>query len=320
MGTLLLALDGDSLSQEDRDRIGSLAPDRRLLVTNDRAEIEAALDDLEIVVGGFPRDLLPRAKSLRWMQQWGAGADWLMRTPEAVEMDFVLTNASGVHAVPISEHILAFMFAFARGIHYSVRAQERHDWSGPKHRPSFELAGKTALVIGVGAIGERTARMAAALEMRVLGLRHDPSLPAEGVSAMYGPDQLLEVLPQADFVVLTVPLTPETEGMIGERELRAMKESAIIINIGRGRTIQEQVLIRALREGWIAGAGLDVFAVEPLPPDSPLWDMENVIVTPHHSGSTPRYNERAMDIFLDNLSRYLAGQPLRNVVDKRQGY
>jgi len=131
---------------------------------------------------------------------------------------------------------------------------------------------------------------------------------------------LLGLLPEADFVVLTVPLTHETQGMIGERELRAMKPTAYLVNIGRGGTVQERALIRALQEGWIAGAGLDVFETEPLPEDSPLWDMDNVIITAHYAGATPHYNERAMAIFLDNLRRYRAGEPLRNVVDKRLGY
>jgi phosphoglycerate dehydrogenase-like enzyme len=137
---------------------------------------------------------------------------------------------------------------------------------------------------------------------------------------MVGPEQLLDLLPEADFVVLTVPLTHETGGMIGERELRAMKPTAYIVNIGRGGTIQESALVRALQEGWIAGAGLDVFEVEPLPADSPLWSMENVIITPHYAGATPAYNERALEILLDNLRRYRAGEPLRNVVDKMAGY
>jgi phosphoglycerate dehydrogenase-like enzyme len=137
---------------------------------------------------------------------------------------------------------------------------------------------------------------------------------------MVGNDQLLEVLPEADFLVVTVPLTHETEKMIGERELRAMKPGAYIINIGRGKVIDQDALIRALREGWIAGAGLDVTDPEPLPEDSPLWDMDNVIITAHYSGLTPYYNERALEIFLDNLGRYRAGQELRNVVDKGLGY
>jgi phosphoglycerate dehydrogenase-like enzyme len=319
--TILLGLEPNSLSEAQLAQIRALVPDMRLLVTRDRDEIERALDEIEIAAGRFPRDLLSRAHNLRWFQQWGAGADWLMRHPEAADLDFVLTNVSGVHAIPISEHILAFLFTFARRLNLAVRAQERGEWARQHQRRGvFELAGKTMALVGVGAIGERTAEMATALGMRVLGVRRDPSVSTPGVEATFGPDGLLDVLPEADFVVLTIPLTHETRGLIGERELQAMKSTAYIVNIGRGGTIQEDVLIRALQEGWIAGAGLDVFETEPLPEDSPLWAMENVVITAHYSGSTPHYNERAMAIFMDNLRRYRAGEPLRNVVDKKIGY
>jgi len=151
-------------------------------------------------------------------------------------------------------------------------------------------------------------------------VRREPRIDAPGIEAMYGHHRLLDVLPEAAFVVITAPLTHETRGLIGEQELRAMKSTAYIVNIGRGGTIQEDVLIHALQEGWIAGAGLDVFATEPLPESSPLWDMENMIITGHYAGMTPCYDERALAIFLDNLQRYRAGQSLRNVVDKKRGY
>lgn len=320
MRTILLGFEPGELSPEQQAEIQAVAPDMRVLVTRDLAEIEAALDDIEIAVRSFPHHLLAEAPNLRWFQQWGAGADWLLRYPQVAELDFVLTNASGVHAVPISEHIMAFLLSFARGFHRAMRAQIGRTWQRGSREAVFELAGKTMVLIGVGAIGARTALLASALGMRVLGVRRDPTIDAPGVEVMYGGDQLLDVLPEADFVVLTVPLTDETRGMIGEPELQAMKPSAYIVNIGRGGTIQEQALIEALRQGWIAGAGLDVFEAEPLPEDSPLWAMDNVIVTGHYAGLTPRYDERAMAIFMDNLKRYRAGKPLCNIVDKRLGY
>jgi len=320
MRTILLSFEPGTLSEKQLAHVRAAAPDMRVLVTRDRDEIKAALEEVEIVAGGFPRDLLPKACNLRWFQQWGAGADWLLRHPEAVELDFVLTNASGVHPIPISEHILAFLLAFARGLHQAVRVQERHEWLSNGQQHVFELAGKILLLVGVGAIGERIARVSTTLGMRVWGVRRNPTVGALGVEAMFGSHRLLDLLPEADFVVLTVPLTRETRGMIGERELRAMKPTAYLINIGRGGTVQESALIWALREGWIAGAGLDVFETEPLPDDSPLWAMDNVIITSHYAGLTPHYNERAMGIFLDNLRRYQAGEPLHNVVDKKLGY
>jgi phosphoglycerate dehydrogenase-like enzyme len=320
MKTILLNFKPHEFPQAQIDQVQAILPDRRVVVTDDPAEMEACLAEIEIAAGNFPRDLLLRAPNLRFYQQWGAGADWLLKTPEAAQKSWTLVNASGVHAIPITEHILALMLAFARGLHLAARMQEQHTWKKAARAELFELAGSTLVLIGVGAIGERTAQSARALGMRVLGVRRDPRQPAAGIEAMFAPQQLLEVLPQADFVVLTVPLTHETRGMIGERELRAMKPGAYLINIGRGGTVQTAALVRALQEGWIAGAGLDVVDPEPLPPDSPLWDMENVILTGHYSGLTPHYFERAFAIFLDNLQRFRDGQPLRNVVDKEIGY
>ncbi len=321
MKTLLFNFEPGVIPEAELDRVRAAAPDMRLRVTRDRDEIAGFLDEIEIAANGLPRDLLSQARSLRWVQQWSAGVDWLLRHPEIAELDFVLTNVSGIHAIPVSEHILAFLLAFGRGFHHALRAQVRHEWFSYEQQAGiFELAGKTMVLVGVGAIGRRTAKLATALGMRVLGVRRDPTVGAPGVEAMYGPDQLLDLLPEADFLVLVVPLTHETQGMIGERELRAMKPTAHVVNVGRGGLIQEDVLIQALREGWIAGAGLDVFAQEPLASDSPLWGMGNVILTPHIAGMTPHYNERAADLFALNLRRYLSGRPLLNQVDLVKGY
>ena len=320
MKTIFLNFKPHEFPQSQIDQVQAILPDRRVVVTDDRTEMEACLADIEIAAGSFPRDLLLRAPNLRWYQQWGAGADWLLRTPEAAQKSWTLVNASGVHAIPITEHILALILAFARGLNQALRMQQQHVWRRGERANVIELAGSTLLLVGVGAIGERTAQSASALGMRVYGVRRNPEVPAEGVEVMFAPEQLIEVLPHADFVVLTVPLTRETRGMIGETELRAMKPGAYLINIGRGGTVQTAALVRALQEGWIAGAGLDVVDPEPLPPESPLWDMENVILTGHYSGMTPHYFERAFNIFLDNLQRYRDGQPLRNVVDKEIGY
>lgn len=310
------------LQERHLQAIRQAAPDAELIVVRDREELERRWDDLipkvDVALGGLPRERLLEAPRLRWLQTTGAGVDWLMRYPEIAESDLIITNASGVHAIPISEHIVALMLALARDIQRCVRDQVRHRW--PRDHKVLELDGATMGLIGVGAIGEKTAEKAKGLNMRVLGLRRHPEKGSPWIDRMYGPDQLLEMLPQADWVVITTPLTRETQDLIGERELRAMKETAYIINIGRGAIIQEEALIRALREGWIAGAGLDVFEEEPLPEDSPLWDMENVIITPHYAGITPYYADRVVEIFTENLRRYQAGQPLINEVDKRLGY
>lgn len=320
MSVLLISLPPARMPEAQIARVRAAAPDMQVVVAHERVEIERVLDEAEIVAGWFPHDLLPQARRLRWLQEWGAGVDWLLRQPEAAELDFTLTNASGVHAIQISEQIIGYLLAFARQLPQAIRAQQRREWQSAKREQVFELAGKTMLLIGVGAIGERTAAIASALGMRVLGIRRNPAGELPGIAAMYGPERLLDLLPEADCVVLTIPLSRDTQGMIGERELRAMKPTSHLINIGRGGTIQETVLIQALREGWIAGAGLDVFEQEPLPEASPLWELDNVIITAHYAGMSPAYDERAMAIFLDNLERYRAGQPLRNVVDKAAGY
>jgi phosphoglycerate dehydrogenase-like enzyme len=320
MAVLLLALKPATLSDSQLERVRSLVPEMRVIVTRERSEIELVLDEVEVAAGQCPRALLAEAPRLKWFQQWGAGADWLLRYPDAVEAEFVLTSASGVHSVPISEHILAFMLAFARDLPRAFRDQAKREWSEEDSFRVFEVAAKTMLLVGVGEIGARTAQLADSLGTRVLGVRREPSKQVDGVAEMHGLDALASLLPSADFVVLTVPLTSETEGMIGAAELRAMKDTAYLINIGRGGTVREDDLLQALREGWIAGAGLDVFEEEPLPKESPLWQMDNVIVTSHYSGSTPHYDDRAFEIFIDNLQRYVSGKPLRNVVDKRLGY
>jgi phosphoglycerate dehydrogenase-like enzyme len=212
------------------------------------------------------------------------------------------------------------LLAFARRLPFAFRAQSRRQWRAPEGDNTFELAGQTVLIVGVGAIGERTAELCRALGMRVLGVRRSPENGVSGVEHMFAPADLLEALPEADFVVLTVPLTEETRGLIGPEELRTMQPSAYLINIGRGGTVQTDALVQALQAGQIAGAGLDVTDPEPLPEDSPLWDMPNVIITAHYSGSTPKYDERAMQIFKDNLRRYLAGEELQNQVDIELGY
>jgi phosphoglycerate dehydrogenase-like enzyme len=318
MSTILLGLKPEDLTRDALERIQAIQPAARLVITAERREIETVLDDIEIAAAHFPVQMIPHAPNLRWFQQWGAGTDWLMRYPDIASGDFILTNASGVHSVPISEHILSYLLAFSRGLPGTIRAQQQGKWL--EDVSSFELSGKTMLLVGVGAIGRRTALLASALGMRVIGVRRSPGHDYPGIQQMVSSGELPRYLPEADFVVLTVPLTRETQGMINAAALAKMKPSAYLINIGRGQTVDEPALVFALQNGQIAGAGLDVFVTEPLPPDSPLWKMENVIITPHASGSTPYYNERALNIFIDNLERYTQGKPLKNVVDKKRGY
>lgn len=320
MGTLLIYLSPERVSANQLEAMKKLVPDMDLLVTQEKKEIEEKYEEIRIIAGWYPGEHILRAPRLKWYQQWGAGADWLLDFPDAKRLDFVVTNVSGLHAVPMSEHIIAFLLTFARKFNASFRHQNNCEWKSPAGNEIFELSGKTLLIVGVGSIGQRTAKLASAIGMKVLGIRRNVSLITEGVDEIFSPDQLLVVLPKADFVVLTVPLTSETRGLIGLQELRAMKSTAYIFNVGRGGTIREDDLLRALQEEWIAGAGLDVFEDEPLPGDSPFWSMDNVVISAHYAGLTPNYDKDAFQIFLSNLMRYVSGKPLKNIVDKTLGY
>lgn len=306
------------LREEHLARIRAAAPDARVVRIDAEEERAEVAPHLEVVLGRLPVEQLGTLPSLRWLQQTGAGADWLIHAPEVAASDLVVTSASGVHAVPIAEHVLALMFTLSRRIHRFVKAQMDHEWF--RRGRLGEIEGTTLGVVGLGAIGSKLAEKAKGLGMRVLGLRRDPARGSACVDEMFGPDALHALLEQSDWVAICAALTPETAGLIGERELSAMKSTAYLINIGRGGLVDEKMLVRALLEGWIAGAGLDVFEREPLPADSPLWDMRNVVITPHFAGATPVYADRVTDIFTENLRRYQRGEPLVNVVDKRLAY
>lgn len=320
MGVILIGFRPGILTDAEVTAIQAAAPGRQLVITDDRAAQEALLPQLEIVAGPVRPSVFLRAPGLRWFQGWGAGADWLVRHPEAIERDLIVTNTSGIHAVQLSEHILAFILIFARQFHRAARHQAARKWVHPENDEVFELPGKTLLLLGVGAIGERTAKLASAFGLRVIGVRRDPAIGAPGVERMEPPSRLHDLLPDADFVVVVLPHTTETHHMIGEQELRLMKSGAFLINVGRGKLIDPTALIATLQEGRLGGAGLDVFEEEPLPADSPLWTMPNVVITAHYAGISPDYDRRAAAIFIENLQRYAAGQPLRHVVDKRLGY
>ncbi len=243
--------------------------------------------------------------------------------PELRERPIVLTNFSGIHAPNIADHVLALLLAFARGLKPLLARQDRHEWRDDdgEAAPTFEPAGQTIGIVGLGDIGEALAQKAHGLGMRVLAIqRHPPENPPPGVERVLPSEGLDEVLAESDHLVLCLPLTDATAHIIGEEELGRMRRSAYLFNIGRGGLIDQEALIAALREGRIAGAGLDVTEPEPLPPDSPLWDLPNVIITGHTAANTPLLWERGIELVADNVRRFLAGEELRNVVDTKAGY
>ena len=285
------------------------------VVIDDKSALKAVMD-AEVVFGKFNKDLFSAAKRLRWVQTKGAGVDGLL-FPEFIESTVALTSASGIHVTQISEMIVAMMLVFTKQLHKFMRYKFEAKWQ--PYTPD-ELAGKTLGIIGLGSIGSETAKKAKCLGMKVIALKKHPDKKPDYVDEIIDSEGFDRLLRQSDFIVLTLPLTGETRHMVGEEQLRSMKPRAYVINMGRGALIDTNALLKALREGWIAGAGLDVFENEPLPTDSDLWKLDNVLITPHVAGASPFYDERAVEVFCDNLKRYIEGKPLRNVVDKKAGY
>ena len=309
------------ISEENIQAIKDIVPDWEVIAGKEQSIWASHIEDAEVIAGwkkGLEKDCLKDGSKLKWLQTWSAGVNSLpLIDLEAKEI--TVTSANGVHSYPISETIFALMLGLTRKIHAYVRQQQAKKW----HHANLELEihDKTIGILGVGAIGKETAKIAQAFGMKVLGLRNSTQ-PEDYFNHIYTTDQLHTLLPQCDFVIIALPLTKETHHLFGEEQFKLMKNSAFIINIGRGDIIKEKDLINALEMREIAGAGLDVFEHEPLEEMSPLWEMENVIITPHTAGSTEHYNKRVIeDIFIPNLMEYVKRQtPSINLLDYRKGY
>jgi phosphoglycerate dehydrogenase-like enzyme len=307
------------------ERLGREFPILRIVQRNSYDGIEPAMRDAEIV---FTLSLRPEqfraARNLRWIHAPTAAVHQFM-FPELINRDVILTNSSEVHGPVVAEHVIALIFALAKKIPQAVLLQERRAWGQEamwNHGQHLrEIGGATLGLVGVGSIGCRVARMASALGMRVIAVREhvEKGIP-EGVEAVFAPAELDELLGQSDFVVIAAPLLSATQGLINQERLAVMKPDAFLINVGRGAQVDELALADALRRRRIAGAALDVFEHEPLPQDSPLWDLDNLLITPHAAGLTDKLWDRHYDLFSENLRRYLSHQPLRYVVDKQKGY
>jgi phosphoglycerate dehydrogenase-like enzyme len=288
-----------------------------------------AVPGAEVYVGfGVPEALFRAATApphgrLRWAHTASAGVGGSLH-PALRASEVVLTNSAGIYAEPMADTVLAMMLHFARGLDFAVRAQaERRWWKEPwegADSPVRELAECAVGIVGLGGIGAAVARRALALGMRVAGTRRRGTDGPPGVEVLSGPGALEHLLPRSDFLVVTVPLTAGTRGLLGAAELARLPAGAVLVNVARGGVVDEGALAAALASGRLRGAGLDVFAREPLPAESPLWGLPNVLVTPHVSGTSRRYWRRQTDLVLDNLRRYLAGEPLRNTVDREAGY
>ncbi|MBP2240995.1 phosphoglycerate dehydrogenase-like enzyme [Cytobacillus eiseniae] len=302
-------------------RINAIIPEWEIIVGKDNTIWQKHLEDAEIIVSWkkeMERMLIQNNMNLRWLQSWSAGVNSL---PLQVfeEKKIHITSANGVHAYPISETIFALMLALTRKIHSYIKNQQTKTWHHANL--SLELHGKTIALLGIGAIGMETAKIAKAFGMKVIGFRNSEK-PEENVDSMYALNQLDEILPICDYVVVTLPYTKETHHLFKKQQFKLMKPSSFFINIGRGSIVVEEDLIHALQSKEIAGAGLDVFEKEPLHGESPLWALENVIITPHTAGSTEHYTKRVIeDIFIPNLQSYIQGStPSINLVDYQKGY
>jgi phosphoglycerate dehydrogenase-like enzyme len=313
--TVVLVL--SRIGERHLDDIRAVDPRVRVIVASDADRAAAAAPEADVIVAWqVPEAILQRAGRLRWIHTTAAGVDGLL-VPPVMDGRVQLTCSVGIHA-GLPDHIMGMILVFARRLHRAVRNQMARRWDRAS-AVGEEVAGKVVGVLGLGAIGRALAARAAAFDMRVIGTKRAVE-PIPHVERVLPPEQTDQVLREADYLVIVLPLTPQTRGLVDARALGLMKPSAVLINVGRGQVVVEDALIEALRRGAIAGAGLDVFEREPLPADSPLYDMDNVLITPHVAGASHTYYERAIPLFCENLRRHLDGRPMLNVVDPARGY
>jgi phosphoglycerate dehydrogenase-like enzyme len=288
----------------------------------DRGKLAAALADVEIYMGWINRDIYLAAKKLKWIQSPSSGANYYVAIPELVASDLLLTSAVGTHSACLGDSIFAMLLSFTRGIQKFVVRQQQHQWSLSELRNTLtELTNQTIGLIGFGSVGRATAKRAQAFDMRILAVDAYPGAKPDYVESLTGLEGLPRMLAESDVVVVSVPYTKDTDHMIGPEQIAQMKNGAYLIVISRGGIVDEGALVAALNSGKLAGAASDVFATEPLPKDSPLWDVPNLLITPHAAGGTQYEGDHVMAIFKENLHKYLKGEfPLRNQVNKELGW
>lgn len=306
---------------DDVPGLSTIADEAQLHFAATPEALAEGIKNAEVILGwdfrvGALRSVWQQATELRWIQWTGAGVDAIL-FPELQQSDVVLTNAAGVFDKPMAEFVLATILAFAKHVPQNARLQSTHTW---QHRLTEAVENKRVLVVGAGSIGTCIGQLLKAVGMRVTGLSRGGRTDDPVFGTVYPLASLHDELGKADYVVLVPALTPETRGMFGTEQFAAMKPNARFLNLGRGALVDEDAMLTALQQGIIAGAGLDVFSTEPLPQDSPFWDLEQVIISPHMSGDLEESGAQLSELFIDNFRRYRAGKPLRNVVDKQRGY
>ena len=306
------------LTEDQRGCIGAVAPDLTVVDPENREELLAEVGDAEVVFGGMDRELFGKASRLRWVQTWSAGVDGVL-FPELVGSEVILTSAKGHVGVHLGEHAMALLLTLTRGLATALRDPGWHTMSAIRGA-AWELAGKTMGLVGLGGTGQALARQAAGFGMRIIAVDPEEVEPGPEVEAVWRMDRFYDLLSQSDVVAICAPLTPETEGLFDRDAFAAMPSHALLINVTRGRIMDENALVEALETGQIGGAGLDVTPQEPLPEEHPLWQMPQVIITPHVAGGSPVRDDRCVALFCENLRRFLAGKELFSVIDKRKGY
>lgn len=312
-----------SMSAEKIQELKKIAPNLKIVTGLSSEEALKRAGEAHGVEGRYASDeFLEKANNLVWVQAMFAGVEGLMQRESLVENEkLVITNYRGVHGLVIADHALAMLLYLTRDLRYRTENQEKAEWNrGDSELASVALDGKTMLVVGLGAIGSEIAKRGKAFGMTVWATRRSEAPKPDFVDRVELSGEMLSMLPEADVVVIALPLTPETEGLFDKKAFAAMKEKAYFINIARGAIVDQDALIAALKNGKLAGAGLDVTTPEPLPADNPLWKMRNVIITPHVATHAEITGERGWALLRANLSRFAAGEPLYNVVDKEAGY
>jgi phosphoglycerate dehydrogenase-like enzyme len=315
--TFLMLPPQTATTREWGRRLAAEVGDARVVVAETADDAAATIAEADAAYGVLPAALLAQARRLRWLQSPQAAPPAGYYYPELVAHPLVVTNMREIYSDHIGAHIMAFVLAFARDLQTYLPQQLRREWKPkPLDTGVVPMPGATALIVGVGGIGAEAARLAAAFGMRVIATDARRTEAPPGVAELHRPEALDTLLPRADFVILTVPHTPATEGFMDRARFRRMKPSAFFINIGRDKTTRLDDLVAALEAGEIAGAGLDVFETEPLPPEHKLWTMPGVLITPHTAGYGPDLDERRYAIVRDNCRAFASGAALRNVVDK----
>ena len=300
------------------DKLKETIPDLEVSLVRSVGEAMEVIGEVDAAFGNIVPELFERANNLKWIACPQAGPQAGYYHQALLRSDVTVTNTREIYNDHISAHIMSYILTFARGLHVYLPRQLQRQWS-PEYE-TIHLPDSTAVVVGIGGIGAETARLCSEFGMAVIGVDPRVAESTPGVSEVHRPEALDEVLPRGDFVIVTVPETPETQGMFGKEQFLRMKSDAFLINIGRGATVVLDDLVDALRAGQLAGAGLDVFQVEPLPSDHPLWSMPGVLITPHVAGRGPYLEDRRTELFLENCQRFNEGRPLRNVVDKAQWF